>query len=145
MEHNRNSVVTISKSKDSVYCLDKNKITDYHQYKKILYNKHGDYKSNERFNYMQIECLIYNKICRLTSEYKEKLFLNDEEEFLKRFYTVDETKERIPLLSNYHKNYINFFCLPFFRELKVNLVMQSHANRKAELYYKRFSILIISF
>ena len=140
MEHNRNSFVTIGKSKDSVYFLDKNKIPDYHQFKKkILYNKHGDYKSNERFNYLQIECLIYNKNCRLTSEYKEKLLLNDEEEFLKRFYSNEETKDRIPLLSNYYKNYIIFFCLPFFKEFKVNLVVQSHANRKAELYYKTIS------
>ena len=53
-----------------------------------------------------------------------------------RFYTTDESEERIPKISNYYKNYLTFFCNPLFRDFPVNRLIQVYGDNKAELYYK---------
>ena len=32
------------------------------------------------------------------------------EEYFKRYYLIDESKERLPKLNEYYKNYHLFFC-----------------------------------
>jgi len=55
----------------------------------------------------------------------------------KRTYKVNESKERVPKIANYYKNYLTFFCNPIFRDFKINSIIQVYSDNKAELYYNR--------
>ena len=40
------------------------------------------------------------------------------EEFLKRFYKNEESDERVPKFASFYKNYLKFFCVPTFKDIK---------------------------
>ena len=58
------------------------------------------------------------------------------DEFLRREYKINESKERIPKFSVYYKNYLQFFCKPTYNNFKFNELIQNYGEKKAELYYK---------
>jgi hypothetical protein len=101
---------------------------------KLLYNKYGDI--SEDYMLLNLESLIYSKNCHLFVTYKEYLIWDYIDEFLKRYYYVDEAFERLPKISDYYKNYSKFFCKPLFKDFKKNQLIQTHGEQKAELYYK---------
>jgi hypothetical protein len=100
----------------------------------LLANKYGDITDD--YNSLFTDALIYSKNCHIFSLYKEYLIWDFSDEFLKRFYNVHESIERLPKISNYYKNYLKFFCNPFFRDFKKNEIIQSFGDNKAEIYYK---------
>ena len=42
-----------------------------------------------------------------------------DEENLKRYYFEDESKNRLPKLSEYYKNYHMFFCKPILKKFSI--------------------------
>jgi hypothetical protein len=101
----------------------------------LLYNKYGEI--TEDFNSLYLDALIYSKNSHIFTSYKDNLIWNYVDEFLKRYYTMPESMERLPRISNYYKNYLKFFCSPMFRNFKLNELIQSYGDNKAELYYKK--------
>lgn len=101
---------------------------------RLLFNKYGDI--SEDYMLLRLESLIYSKNCHLFVTYKEYLIWDYIDEFLKRYYYVEETIERLPKISDYYKNYSKFFCKPLFKDFKKNQLIQTHGEQKAELYYK---------
>ena len=101
----------------------------------LLYNKYGDI--SEDYNCLHLDSLIFSKNCHLMTCYKENLIWNYIDEFLKRYYNYDETIERLPKIANYYKNYLKFFCSPVFRNFKLNNIVQTYCDNRAELYYKK--------
>jgi hypothetical protein len=89
------------------------------------------------YNDKIVSNLIINKTCKLTSKFKEFMISDYVEEFLKRFYTIDEALERLPRIANYYRNYSKFFCRPRFGDLAINILLESNGDFKAELYYKQ--------
>jgi hypothetical protein len=102
---------------------------------KLLYNKYGEIE--EDYNNLYLDALIFSKSSHIFTQYKDHLTWNYIDEFLKRYYSNDETKERLPMISNYYKNYLKFFCSPLFRNLKLNDIIQTYGDNKAEVYYKK--------
>lgn len=84
-----------------------------------------------------VDNLIFNKNCHLVSIFKDHMIFDYIDEFLKRFYSSEESKERIPKISNYYKNYLKFFCNPIFRDFKANTIIQGYGDYKAEIYYNK--------
>jgi hypothetical protein len=82
-----------------------------------------------------VDNLIYNKNCHMVSVFKDYMITDYIDEFLKRIYKVNECVERIPKIANYYKNYLKFFCNPIFRDFKINNIVQSYGDYKAEIYY----------
>ena len=101
----------------------------------LIYSKYGDIE--EDFNLLYINQLVYDKSSHFNIYYKEYLFYNDPEEYLKRFYKRNETKSRIPKLSDYYKNYHLFFCRPNFKDLVISDLMENYGDDKAEIFYKK--------
>ena len=101
----------------------------------LIYSKYGDIE--EDFNLLYINQLVYDKSSHFNIYYKEYLFSNDPEEYLKRFYQRNETKSRIPKLSDYYKNYHLFFCRPNFKDLVISDLMENYGDDKAEIFYKK--------
>ena len=89
------------------------------------------------YNDMIMESLIYNKNCHIVSIFKDFMIVDYIDEFLKRIYRLRESSERIPKIANYYKNYLKFFCNPVFRNFKINNIIQSYGDYKAELYYNK--------
>jgi hypothetical protein len=75
------------------------------------------YASSDDYNNVKIvNDLIYNENTHVVSIFKDYLILDDINEFLKRSYTKDEAKTRLPKLCNFYEMYSqvfpNFVCLP---------------------------------
>lgn len=98
---------------------------------------HKKYSQNAmEYQQMQINTIIYNKNTHHVSVFKDNMIFEYEEEFIKRFYSKQETLERIPKIANYYKNYLTFFCHPTFRNFEVNALVQQFGDDKAEVYYQ---------
>jgi hypothetical protein len=91
----------------------------------------------DKFRDKIITNLLTNKSCRLIAIFKESMISDYIEEFLKRFYSLDESLERLPRIANYYRNYSKFFCRPRFGDIAINVLLESNGDFKAELYYKQ--------
>ncbi len=69
------------------------------------------FPENRKDNYinMIMDVLIFNKNCHLVTMFKDYMILDFIDEFFKRFYRTNESKERIPRFANFYKNYLKFF------------------------------------
>ena len=100
----------------------------------LIYSKYGDIE--EDLDLLYINQLVYDKSSRYNIFFKEYQYLNNDEEFLKRYYKKYESKPRIPKLSEYYKNYHLFFCRPNFKDLIISDLMENYGDDKAEVFYK---------
>ena len=109
-------------------------ITDPIRLLQLLYSKYGDVE--EDFSMFLVNQFLYNKKTHINAKFKEFQYNDYIDEFLKRFYNINESRPRIPKLSNYYKNYHLFFCKPVFREWRINTIMTKFGDNKAEVFYK---------
>ena len=100
----------------------------------LLYSKYGDIE--EDYDVLMINQLIYDSSSRFNIYFKEYQFMENEDEYLKRWYRYDESSTRVPKLSDYYKNYHKFFCKPNFNDFIISNLMHSYGDDKAELFYK---------
>ena len=100
----------------------------------LLYSKYGDIEEDQ--NNLYINQILYDKSSHYNVLFKEYEYLDFIDEFLKRFYFIEESFIRIPKLSDYYKNYHNFFCRPTFRNYKICEIMHNYGDIKAEIFYK---------
>ena len=100
----------------------------------LIYSKYGDIE--EDFDLLYINQLIYDKSSRYNILFKEFQYLYNGDEYLKRYYKRNESKPRIPKLSDYYKNYHLFFCRPNFKDIVISDLMENYGDDKAEIFYK---------
>jgi len=100
----------------------------------LLFTKYGDIE--EDFNNLIVNQLLYNKLSHLNSLFKENFFINNRREFFKRIYKKKESKDRIPKLFDYYRNYYDYFCKPFFLNFFSANLLHNYYNNKAEIFYK---------
>ena len=94
------------------------------------------YNSNKLTNRIYpINDLIESKNCHLVAVFKDYLISDYIDEFLRRFYSKKEIKERLPKFESYYKNYLTFFCKPTFSDFFANDIIQSYGEAQAEIYY----------
>ena len=99
----------------------------------ILFSKYNTLPHDH--DMILLENVIQSKYCHDLAVFKEKILFNYNEEFLKRFYTEEESILRIPNFVTYYKNYLMFFCKPIFSELNLNDMIQAYSERKAQIFY----------
>ena len=56
-------------------------------------------------------------------------------EELKRYYTYEESKTRVPKYVSYYQNYLKFFCKPVFSDYFMNKKMVKHMEKVAQIFY----------
>ena len=100
----------------------------------LLYSKYGD--TDEDYFILNTNQIIYNRLSHLNISYKEILYNDICEEYLKRLYFYIESEERIPKLSEYYKNYHTYFCKPQFICYFYANLFHNYYNNKAEIFYK---------
>ena len=132
----KNKNPTSSKSNIKFYGSFQNKLLKFKKNSaKLLNYQHNSKEGN--FNQNIIEYIIYKLNCKLVAEFKDHMIYDSNEEFLKRNYSTLETKERLPRIAKYFKNYSEYFCKPFFRDFKTNDIVNDYWESKAELFYKK--------
>ena len=144
MEHKKfNS--SLSKNK----CIKNKNISNNEEYFSIKYDL---YKNLPYFSYKILEAkhsttpelyqqiLLNNLIMRKKSHFNA--YLNEIQintnlfrELLKRLYTYEESKERIPKYVSYYQNYLKFFCRPIFGDYLANKKMVKHMEKVAQIFY----------
>ena len=134
----------ISNSKDSSKGLINNGIKKIKQknYKlnlqlfsyKVLEAKHNS--TPELYLKKILNILIKKKKSHLLADFNEKFItFNYMRDYLKRYYTYPEVKERIPKYVSYYKNYLTFFCRPVFVSYIINKKMIMHMEKVAQIFY----------
>ena len=101
----------------------------------LLYSKYGEIE--EDYNILIINQLVYDCSSHLNIIFKEYQFSENYDEYLKRWYKIQESSNRIPKLSDYYKNYHKFFCRPNFNDFIISNLMHNYGDDKAELFYKK--------
>ena len=100
----------------------------------LLFSKYGDIE--EDYYLFYTNQIFYNISSHFNSIYKENQYLYNKEEFLKRFYKKKESIDRVPKLSDYYKNYLQFFCRPFFKNYQLGKILHDFEDKMAEIFYK---------
>ena len=101
---------------------------------KILEAKHNS--TPELYLKRTLNILIKRKKCHYVADFNERILsMCQLRDFLKRYYTIEETKERIPKYVSYYKNYLTFFCRPIFVSYITNKKMVRHMEKVAQVFY----------
>ena len=111
------------------YCL---KIKLYvYQILKSKYNCTPDlYEKNN------LDILVTKKKCHYLANFNEMGYCTPIlTEYLKREYSLKEVNTRIPQYASYYKNYLQFFCKPFFINYQINKRMVKHMEKVAQIFY----------
>ena len=101
---------------------------------KILEAKHN---STPELYFNQIyKILIKKRKCHFLAYFNEMAICTSTlRDYLKRYYTYEETKERIPKYVSYYKNYLLYFCRPFFTNYLINKKMVKYMEKIAQIFY----------
>ena len=101
---------------------------------KVLEAKHNS--TPELYLKKTLNILIKKKSCHLLAYLNElSITTGTLRDYLKRYYNYKEIKERIPKYVSYYKNYLAFFCRPFFVNYGLNKKMVKHMEKVAQVFY----------
>ena len=92
--------------------------------------------SNRRYEKITINNLIASSKNHVFVEFRDKVLFEFQEEFLKRFYNIEETLMRLPKFFDFYLNYLNFFSQPTLNNFSFNEILQDNCEEKAELFYQ---------
>ena len=67
------------------------------------------YITENYYNSRMINDIIYNEKSHIVSLFKDNLIIDDCSEFLKRYYTTDESQLRLPRFFEYHETYSRIY------------------------------------
>ena len=99
----------------------------------LLYLKYG--LTSEDFFISYINQIMYNDSCHYTLLYKELIYSITFEEFLKKMYTLDKSKNLISKINKHNQNYFKFFSKPIFNDFYFNKFIGDYYDNKAEIFY----------
>ena len=139
-----NSSDTNKKQKNSIqnnnnFSLNKNKFNIYYKNlpyfsKKILEAKHSI--TPALYYKIILNNLITKKRTHSLADLNElAINTNILTEQLKRYYTYEESKTRVPKYVSYYQNYLKFFCKPIFTDYFMNQKMVKHMEKVAQVFY----------
>ena len=102
---------------------------------KIIHDKlYSKYSIHDNYNLYAISKILSNDKCLIVAKFKDFLLYEDQSEFLKRFYRLEEIGPRLKKLYNYFHKYI--LIQPNFCKLNESKYMISNLFRKQILMNK---------
>ena len=133
ISNSKDSGAIAKKYENDKYFTNKNLNLQLFSYK-ILEAKHNS--TPELYLKKTLNILIKKKKSHLIAYFNElHITTGTLREFLKRYYNYKEVKERIPKYVSYYKNYLTFFCRPFFVNYSLNKKMVRHMEKVAQIFY----------
>ena len=91
----------------------------------------------EKYALIQIDNFIKAKYCHTLLVFKENLIFHYNKEFMKKFFNKTESLKKISLFAEFYKTYLQFFCSPTLKELKLNELIEERVETKAMAFYKQ--------
>lgn len=92
--------------------------------------------SPQKYNIFIINSIIFDQKSHLVSEFKNYLLWDETSEFLKRFYDLIESFDRLPNISQYYEEYTLFAPVYFGLNGLIVIIMNEWTrNKKAYLEY----------
>ena len=92
--------------------------------------------SPQKYNIFIIDSIIFDQKSHLVSEFKNYLLWDETSEFLKRFYDLIESFDRLPNISQYYEEYTLFAPVYFGLNGLIVIIMNEWTrNKKAYLEY----------
>ena len=132
------------KSKNNVLFSNNNlyssKINQINSYFILLlkYKLSQKYNSQKQtYNKNIINILIKRKHGKILAKFKDLEIYNNIQEFLKRFYHIQESIIKIPKYAIYYKNYSLFFCRPTLSDFICNKIMNKHMQKNAQIFFDK--------
>ena len=108
----------------------------YSNFKLIQKNLLRYRTSQKRYQKIIINNLIASAKGHYYIQFKEKILIEFKGEFLKRFYRIKESFDRIPKFAKYYRNYLKFFCKSIFSNSYHNKLIHDFNEKRARLYYR---------
>ena len=100
--------------------------------KQIIINFFNTYYiNNDYYNSRIINDIIYNEKSHIVSQFKDNLITDDNSEFLKRFYTTNESAIRLPRFFEYHETYSKIY--PNYTALPESKFIYKNIHRKQKI------------
>ena len=87
--------------------------------------------SNDFYNKKKINELIFNDPSNYTAAFKEYLLLEDENEFLRRFYKKNELKKKLSSIYNFYEKYSKIF--PNYIIIQESKFMYKNIQKKQKM------------
>ena len=95
----------------------------------------SDYQTDDNtINIKIINDVIYNEKSHIVAQFKDFLITDNQTEFLKRFYCVDETFQRLPKIFEFYESYSKIF--PNYVILSESRYMYKNIQRKQKMIDK---------
>ena len=84
----------------------------------------------QKYHIFIINSIIFDQRIHKVAVFKNNLLWDESSEFLKRFYKIKESIERIPKISEYYENYTLFPPVYFGLEGLILIIMNKWTKRK---------------
>ena len=109
------------------------KMTIFRVLRQICYTKLFKKYSSGNFSYHKILAnnLVFNDSCRIVARFKDYLILDDNTEFLRRFYNNDESHPRLNRILNFYETYSKIF--PNYMILKESKYLYRNIRKKQKM------------
>ena len=121
-----------SKSKNTSLKFDSNLLPPKQlNFLSITHNNLKKYATSKRkYNILLINSIVFDLRIHKVAIFKNNLLWDESSEFLKRFYTKNESTERIPKISEYYQKYTLFPPVYFGLEGLIIIIMNKWTKRK---------------
>ena len=109
----------------------KNNHLFFQKFSNIITNNLRKYQTTqEKYNILIIHSIVFDQKNHLVTEFKNYLLWDETSEFLKRYYKKNESKGRIPKISEYYEKYTLFAPVYFGLNSEIILIMNKFCKRK---------------
>ena len=93
--------------------------------------------TDSKFNALITNRILKTKVNHYNLTYSDMVIYISSKEYVKRFYSKEESRERLSKYFNYYKNYLRFFCKPSIADLKMNKMMVKNMEKVAQIFYSK--------
>ena len=109
------------------------KKTIFRVLRQITYTKLFKKYTSGNYSYHKILAnnLVFNDTCRIVARFKDFLILDDNTEFLRRFYNCDESHPRLSRILNFYETYSKIF--PNYMILKESKYLYRNIRKKQKM------------
>ena len=97
--------------------------------KNVLYHKYSKFEYS--YSLICTNNLVFNEKCRIVARFKDFLVLDDSTEFLRRFYSKKELKNRLNKIYNFYESYCKIF--PNYMILPENQFLYRNIRKKQKM------------
>ena len=116
-----------SREKDSTYYQNDNKFL----FIKLISKNLRKYKTTKKqYDKLIINAIIFDQRNHKVAVFKNYLLWDETSEFLKRFYKIHESRDRIPKISEYYEKYTLFAPIYFGLDGLIIIIMNKWTKRK---------------